>query len=361
MVETLTLVAAVFFAMNIGASGTAASMGAAYGGGAVSRRAAVWLVALAVFAGAFGGGRVAATLGAGIVPPGLLTATEGLVVLIAASVTLFAANLLSIPLSTSEVTVGAIVGIGIAAGAVHWPRVAVIVVSWAAVPVLAFVMAFVLGKVVQAPVERRLPQEGVPPRLRAVLAGFLVLTGFYEAVSAGMNNVANAVGPLVSAGLLDARRGLPLGGLCVAAGAVVLGARVLETNARRITALTPVAGCCVSFTSGTLVIVASLLGLPVPLTQATTCAVVGVGYARGGRRSLIAPTVRRIAQVWILSPTVSLVLTYSAAVAFLDGYAGSAGRTLGVLGLLGLSVAAAVYAGRKRFRRPEVGRMPYLP
>jgi sulfate permease len=99
--EVLTLLAAGFFALNIGASGTAASMGAAYGGGAVSRRTAVWLVAAAVFAGAFGGGRVTATLGSGIVPEGLLTAQEALVILGSASATLFVANLLGIPLSTS--------------------------------------------------------------------------------------------------------------------------------------------------------------------------------------------------------------------------------------------------------------------
>jgi sulfate permease len=349
--EVLTLLAAGFFALNIGASGTAASMGAAYGGGAVSRRTAVWLVAAAVFAGAFGGGRVTATLGSGIVPEGLLTAQEALVILGSASATLFVANLLGIPLSTSEVTVGAIVGIGVAAGVLNWGRILLIVSAWVLVPLVAFGMAFLLGRAVQVSVERRLPAERMSPRLRATLAGVLVVTGVYEAVAAGMNNVANAVGPLVGAGLVTVSRGLVLGGLCVAGGALTLGARVLETNARRITALTPVAGCCVSFTSGTLVIAASLLGLPVPLTQATTAAIVGVGWGRGGRRSLVAPTVRRIAQVWILSPTVSLVLAYSVAVAVVGGYGGSLGRTAAVVGVLVLSALAAVYAGRKKFSK----------
>jgi phosphate/sulfate permease len=48
---------ALFFAMNIGASGTAASMGAAYGSGAVrNKRIAMLLVAVGAFFGAVLGG-----------------------------------------------------------------------------------------------------------------------------------------------------------------------------------------------------------------------------------------------------------------------------------------------------------------
>ncbi|MGV2549614.1 inorganic phosphate transporter, partial [Bacillus licheniformis] len=62
----------------------------------------------------------------------------------------------------------------------------------------------------------------------------LLITGIFEAFSAGMNNVANAVGPLVAAHVWTVGEGTPYGGLCVALGALLLGRRVLETNGKKI-------------------------------------------------------------------------------------------------------------------------------
>ncbi len=47
---------------------------------------------------------------------------------------------------------------------------------------------------------------------RPILTVLLILAGFFEAFSAGMNNVANAVGPLVGAGMMDVTTGIVLGG-----------------------------------------------------------------------------------------------------------------------------------------------------
>ena len=52
-----------------------------------------------------------------------------------------------------------------------------------------------------------------------------------------MNNVANAVGPLVGAGMMGVTTGILLGGAFVALGAVLLGKRVLETNGKKLCAL----------------------------------------------------------------------------------------------------------------------------
>jgi sulfate permease len=49
----------------------------------------------------------------------------------------------------------------------------------------------------------------------------------FEAFSAGMNNVANAVGPLVAAGLMLKGDAVLWGGLAVALGALLLGHRVI--------------------------------------------------------------------------------------------------------------------------------------
>lgn len=116
MTIIVAFIIAFFFAMNIGGSGAAASMGLAYGAGAIqNKRKALFLCGICVFLGAvIGGGEVVKTIGSGIVPQQVFTVKIVIIVLFAATFTLFIANVLGIPLSTSEVTVGSLVGVGIA-------------------------------------------------------------------------------------------------------------------------------------------------------------------------------------------------------------------------------------------------------
>lgn len=69
----LAIAIALFFAMNIGASGTAASMGAAYGSDAINKRWAMIVVAIGALLGAvLGGGAVVKTISGGIIPSAIL-------------------------------------------------------------------------------------------------------------------------------------------------------------------------------------------------------------------------------------------------------------------------------------------------
>ncbi|MDI9259297.1 inorganic phosphate transporter [Alicyclobacillus sendaiensis] len=300
---------AMFFAANIGASGTAASMGAAYGAGAIRRKwLALFLVSVFAFLGAtLGGGRVVSTISNGIVPSRLVTVEITLIVLAAACATLFISNVVGVPLSTSEVTVGAVVGAGLAVGHVHAGRLAFIVSMWLVVPFLSMVLSYLLGLVA-----RRL-DPWISRRGRAVAAGLyavLVASGCYEAFSAGMHNVANAVGPLVASHVLTVHAGLYWGALFVALGAFALGGRVLETNAKRITNLSVLQGIVVSVTSASLVLAAALGGIPVPQVQATTLAIFGVGQSHIGFDVWRQKVVRTILKTWLVSPLVAMLASY---------------------------------------------------
>ncbi|MBN6187879.1 anion permease [Aneurinibacillus sp. BA2021] len=303
---------ALFFAMNIGASGTAAAMGAAYGGGAIgSKRLAMLIVAAAAFLGAvLGGGEVVKTIGGGIIPSSVLQVETVVIILASATLTLFIANMIGIPLSTSEVTVGSIVGVGLAYKTIFVHKLLVIVSFWIAVPLVAFMLAYAAGLLIKG-AEMRWPVLTGTGKWRRWLGALLVTGGALEAFSAGMNNVANAVGPLVGAGLMSAGSGVWIGGLFVAIGAVLLGGKVLETNGKKITRLSLLQGSAVSFTSGILVIIASVFGIPVPLTQATTCAILGVGTADHGFRLWQKGVIHQIIKVWIVSPVSSLVVAYA--------------------------------------------------
>ncbi|WP_328703145.1 inorganic phosphate transporter [Alkalihalobacterium elongatum] len=318
MLISLAFIIALFFAMNIGASGTAAAMGPAYGSGAIpNKRVAMILVAVSAFIGALAGGEVVKTIGGGIIPSSIIDVQLVIIILGSACLTLFIANLMGIPLSTSEVVVGAIVGAGIAFQSLFFEKLIIIVSFWVIVPIVAFILAFIAGKFITK-LEKKYPSFTGTGKWKKILVVLLILAGCLEAYAAGMNNVANAVGPLVGAGLIDISTAVILGGVFVGLGAILLGGRVLETNGKRITTLSLMQGTAVSTTGGTLVIIASIFGLPVPLTQVTTSAIVGIGTAENGFQLWQKGIIKKIVKVWVVSPVFSLVMSYGLILVFLQ-------------------------------------------
>ncbi|WP_153127168.1 inorganic phosphate transporter [Peribacillus tepidiphilus] len=312
--EILAIIISLFFAMNIGASGAAASMGVAYGSGAVPKaQYALWICAVGVLGGAvLGGGEVVKTISSGIIPQDILHTKIVLIILVSATSSLFLANLIGIPLSTSEVTVGAVVGVGVAYQVLFVGSLLKIMMFWVIVPITAFFITWLLSKVLYALQKRGYTFE------KSWFTTLLIIAGFFEAFSAGMNNVANAVGPLVGAGLLSVSKGIWIGGLFVALGAVLLGKRVLETNGKKITHYSKIEGILISSTGAGLVILSSLYGLPVPLTQVTSSSIIGIGMAKNGKSILQKNIVKKILRIWIISPLFSLTISYFLVKLFLD-------------------------------------------
>ncbi|WHY88490.1 inorganic phosphate transporter [Neobacillus novalis] len=309
MLTIIAITIGLFFAINIGASGAAASMGIAYGAGVVKKRLALLLCSIAVFLGAWlGGGEVVKTIGSGIVPSSTFTVPVALIVLASAALSLFLANIFGIPLSTSEVAVGSVVGAGIVYQSVFASKLVWIMLFWLLTPFTAFFIAIGASFLLE---NRRL--KGWMKARKAVpfLSVLVVFMGLFEAFSAGMNNVANAVGPLVGANILAVGSGIFWGGLFVAAGALLLGQRVLETNGKKITTLRLEEGCVISGTGATIVTVASVFGIPVPLTQITTSSIIGMGFAKHGKAVLKKDIVVQLLTVWIVSPVLSMVLSYT--------------------------------------------------
>jgi sulfate permease len=346
----LSVAIGFFFAANIGASGAAAAFGAAYGSGAVTQRIALLLCAAFVFAGsALAGERAATTIGKGLLQTQELPAACAVIILAAACLSLFTANLLGIPLSTSQVTVGAVVGAALVLGGPPPGKVAMIVATWVAIPVLSFFAAYLFQRYLIHWL--RLLLRGRRP----FVAFLLALGGCYEAFAAGSKNVANAIGPLIGGGLVPLALGLVGGGLALALGALTLGGRVMGTHGKKITALDMLSGSIVSFTGATLVVAASLLGIPTSLNHATTMGVIGVGYANGGARSLNPIILRRLAAVWLVSPFLSLALSYLGTTVLLH----RAPPLLTSLGVGAGTVLALMLGGR--LLRGETSRTVLLP
>lgn len=310
MLIAIAFLVALFFAMNIGGSGAAASMGIAYGSGAIKHKyVALILCALGIFLGAaIGSEKVIKTIGSGLIPTSLLSLELIIVILASACVTLFIANILGIPLSTSEVTVGSIVGVGFAYQTVFFHNLFHIVIWWLVTPIIAFVFSFFVGRLIEKQ-KTRLTQ--LLHKYYHTFIYFVIGMGFLEAFSAGMNNAANAIGPLVGAGVLSIKQGMILGGAFVALGVIFLGHRTIETNGKKITSLSLVQGVSVSGTSAIIVIIASLFGIPVPMTQITTSGILGIGASNHGLRIFQRHIIKKIIAIWLVSPLLSLTIAYT--------------------------------------------------
>jgi sulfate permease len=313
-ITIIAIAISLFFAVNIGASGAAASMGVAYGSGAIkNKRIALVIVAIGVFLGAYlGGGEVVKTLGSGIVPSNMMTVQLVVIILVSSTFTLFGANMLGIPLSTSEVTVGSVIGVGVAFQVLHVEKVLVILFFWVAIPLLSFFIAYAAGYFIRYLEKRDGRWKGIGSgRWTKILMTLVICAGFIEAFSAGMNNVANAVGSMVGAGMMTAEKGVFWGGLFVSIGAILLGGRVLETNGKKITNMSLLQGIVISSTGGVLVVLSSLLGIPVPLTQVTTTAILGIGTADHGFRLWQKGVITKTLRVWLVSPLLSMVVSFT--------------------------------------------------
>ena len=144
-----------------------------------------------------------------------------------------------------------------------------------------------------------------------------VMTSCYVAFGNGANDVANAMGPLAgiyfiySTGSVAASSPVPVwmlafGGFMICVGICTWGYRVIETVGSKITELTSIRGFVVEFSAATLILVASMLGLPVSTTHAAIGAYIGVGLARG-LQALDVGVVWKIMLYWVITVPVAAV------------------------------------------------------
>ena len=139
---------AMFLAINMGGSGTAAAFSAAYGADVIKKSLIPGLFGIMVFLGAIiGGEETARTVGRGILEPDKMTYVIVSIILLSVALSLFFANLLGIPQSTSQAAVLAVSGPAVYLGAFQGDMLfSTIIPAWVITPIAAYVIAFLLGK-----------------------------------------------------------------------------------------------------------------------------------------------------------------------------------------------------------------------
>lgn len=299
--------------MNMGASGIAPTFSAVYGGRLIRKKWAVVLFTIFVVIGAYALGRgVVKTLSQGILPKEFITAKAALVILSSATLSLFLANLLAIPESTSMVTVGAVVGASLYFRHIQLKTLLWLVPLWIVFPAVSFIATFLLYRFLYPPRHGNLWLYEKIFSNEKKLRILAIAVSCYGAFAVGTNNVANALGPLVGAGVIDMNLGLLLIAPVFGFGAAFMGKRNIETFGKEVVPLGLVTSNLICLITGSLLIIASSLGAPFPYVQLNALSVFAISCVKDGHRfTLDHHITKRAFAVWTLTPLLAMAVSYA--------------------------------------------------
>ena len=322
----IPFLAAMFLAINMGASGTAPAFSAAYGAGLIRRERIAGVFGIFVLAGALIAGRkVAVTVSRGILPEDIMGITLTTIILMSVALSLLMANLLKVPQSTSQATVAALVGPAVYYDVLKAHKLVFEVIpTWLILPVVSFFLTLAIGKLIYSPLNKRLTNGFSRVTHHPFLKIAVLAASCYVAFAIGSNNVANAAGPIIamatkSMGEVSEATALMimifatlLVAPCFAIGSSIMGGRVLETTGREIVEFGPLGAVLVAVVTATLLLVASVSrGIPTSLVQMNAASIMALGVTKEGWRFVASRTsVRKLLVVWIVSPLLALGISF---------------------------------------------------
>ncbi len=322
----------LFLGWSLGANDAANVFGTAVGTRMVRFATAAIICSVFVILGAvFSGAGAAHTLGA----LGSVNALAGaFTTALCAGLTVYAMTRLSLPVSTSQAIVGAIVGWNLFSGfPTDLESLVKIVVTWVACPLLA---AF-FGALLYHVVSKLLKHIRVHLlRLDAYTRAGLILAGAMGAYSLGANNIANVMGVFLQANpfsTFSVAEGVQftatqklflLGAIAVAAGVFTYSHRVMIKVGTGLMPLSPIGAWIVVVAHSIVLFLFASEGLehflashdlptiplvPVSSSQAVVGAVVGIGLMKGGSAIKWRPLLN-VASGWVSTPLIACLLCF---------------------------------------------------
>ncbi len=296
----LSEIVASVIAFSIGSNNTSNAFGVSVGCGVLSFRSALILIGLFVTLGSLTQRRVMETVGS----IASLNREIVLLVLIVSAVMIVVANIKRLPVSSHQAIIGSIVGAGVATGSARLGVLASIILSWILSPAGALVLAVLIYTLLE-----RLISELPVFSAERLLYVMLILSGILVAYNTGANELAAALAPVVSAGLLPPLEASLIGSASLFAGAALLGGRVVETVGKGITNLDPLSGFSAQLSAGLTVLAFTFLGMPVSTTYCLVGGIVGVGLLKGVR-AVRVNLIKRIVSMWVMAPLLAFSASY---------------------------------------------------
>lgn len=314
MIFFLLIIISIFWAMNMGASGLAVSFAPAVGSRIIKKNKAVIIFTVFVLLGAvLVGPRVAKTLSTKVIDSRFINEKVVLIILTSACISIFLANLLKIPQSTSIVTVSSFVGAGLYFKSLNIGLIIYMISIWVGVSVLSYFVTFFFANKIYPPRKGNLRLYERFFYHKKKLKRWTFFTDCYSAFGIGTNNVANVVGPLIAAGAFNPYIGFVVFSLLFGIGGHILGKGVLNTMSKEIVPLGIISASIVSLIVTTFIVVSSLLGLPAPYVQFSSFSILAIHTVKEEKEhihTLSHPITKKILKVWVFTPILSMGICY---------------------------------------------------
>jgi PiT family inorganic phosphate transporter len=312
-----SLLGGIFLGWSLGANDAANVFGTAVSSRMVKFWTAAILAAIFVLAGALVEGQSGIETLQNLTS---FTSDQAIVASVAAAVTVTLMTLLSLPVSTSQAVVGAILGVGLMNRQLNFAELGKVVVCWLGTPVGGIVLGIIVYKLLAAianSMNLNIFQSDILLRL------CLILAGSYGAYALGANNVANVTAVFVGAGMLSVSAAVLIGGLSIGLGVLTFSRGVMETVGKKLVRLDPFSALVVVLAQAITVHIYALIGVPVSSSQAVIGAVLGVGIIKGvntiQRRTLV-----HIFLAWFITPFIAscfaLFLDFATHLRYIPGH-----------------------------------------
>ena len=307
-IAAIAAIAAMLIAFSIGSNDTSNAFGISIGSGVLTFRRAILLLGIFVTLGALTQRSVMYTVGS----LANLNTTLLTVALFTSALVIVFSNWKGFPISSHQAIIGSLVGVGIAAGSARLDLLLSIVISWIASPITSLFIAILIYSALERVLSR------IPLFIaERVISMMLLFSGAVIAYNTGANELATALGPVVSSGHLNATVAAFLGSASLFAGAVLLSGRVVETVGKGITPLDAFSGFSAQMAAGLTVFAFTLFGMPVSTTYCIIGSIAGVGMLKG-LASVRSHLLKRIIASWMVTPTFSFMVCFL--VGLLMGY-----------------------------------------
>jgi inorganic phosphate transporter, PiT family len=256
---------------------------------ALTPRVALIMAAIGNFVGTHLGGKVAATVGSGLIDPP--RTVNGLGVVFAGVLGAIAWNLITwyfgLPSSSSHALIGGLVGAALVAGeAVKWAGILQkVVLPMVISPVAGLVLGFVFMVAVMWTF-----RHGAPSRLNRGFRWAQTVSAAAMSIGHGLQDAAKTIGVVVLAlyagGFQDSAKHIPQWTYWTSATFLALGTysggwRIIRTLGRKIIDLGPPEGFAAESVASTLLFAFGIgLGAPISTTHTITSAIMGVGATK---------------------------------------------------------------------------------
>ena len=353
--EPLLILATCFLAYSNGANDNFKGVASLYGSGTATYRVAIAWATITTVAGSLAGvlmaqGLLRAFSGRGVVPDQVANSNHFLLAVAAgAGLTVIAATRFGLPISTTHALTGSILGTGLmAAGRVNITALgSSILLPLLLSPLLAVALAALVypafrytrswlgihrdscvclatqaGSPALSPstLDGAVFQEELPSisvvvgdqhscrrnysgRLLGIQAqtaidGLHFLSAGAVSFSRGLNDTPKIAAALVAVRELNAPLGVGAVALAMAFGGLLSAARVADTMSTKITTMSHGQGLTSNLTTGALVLMASLFGLPVSTTHVSVGALAGIGWVTGNANNNV---LRGIGLSWLVT------------------------------------------------------------